>query len=200
MYLLLKMVIFQPVMLVCTGEINETLDLHLVGVSNSTFGNPIRRGKAFNEPNIHKASNSMDGFPCSMEEKEYWYSKNPRKFIFQPSIFRGYVSFREGTLSPMNPWFFVENGELLLKGNDPIGDTPIFNWTMIMGGTVKKRLQQKRSSKWSTKHVGAACFFFKMPIFLKENTPLLAFCAKKADDSYFFPLISTFSAFIISIT
>ncbi len=23
-----------------------------------------------------------------------------------------------------------------LKGNDPIGDTPIFDWTMIMGGSV----------------------------------------------------------------
>ena len=23
-----------------------------------------------------------------------------------------------------------------LKGNDPIGDTPIFHWTMIMGGRV----------------------------------------------------------------
>ena len=23
-----------------------------------------------------------------------------------------------------------------LKGNEPIGDTPIFDWTMIMGGSV----------------------------------------------------------------
>ena len=33
----------------------------------------------------------------------------------------------------------VENDEkwLYLKGNDPIGDTPIFDGTMIMGGSVR---------------------------------------------------------------
>ena len=28
-----------------------------------------------------------------------------------------------------------------LKGNDPIGDTPIFHWTMIMGERVKLAFQ-----------------------------------------------------------
>ena len=28
-----------------------------------------------------------------------------------------------------------------LKGNDPIGDTPIFDWTMIMGGSVANILE-----------------------------------------------------------
>ena len=37
-----------------------------------------------------------------------------------------------------NPWF---SGKLLpqiskWKGNDPIGDTPMFHWTMMMGGRV----------------------------------------------------------------
>ena len=30
-----------------------------------------------------------------------------------------------------------------LKGKDPIGDTPIFDWTMIMGGSAKKKHVEK---------------------------------------------------------
>ena len=32
------------------------------------------------------------------------------------------------TLSPIIHGQPVENGEFYLKGNDPIGDTPIFHW------------------------------------------------------------------------
>ena len=42
------------------------------------------------------------------------------------------------------------NGKwLYLKGNDPIGDTPIFDWTMIMGASVDEFRWQKKNWRCS---------------------------------------------------
>ena len=43
-------------------------------------------------------------------------------------------SIHWGFAHTLSPWF---SGKLpQMKGNDPIGDTPIFHSTMIMGGRV----------------------------------------------------------------
>ncbi len=79
-------------------------------------------------------------------------------------IFHGYVSLLEGTLpettlSPINPWVQWKMAKYL-KDNDPIGDTPIFHWTMIVEGRVTKINNLNETTTFFCINVSPTSIFF----------------------------------------